>query len=808
MRQRSARRLLVAVLVAAVSLVGASAAALSWREGRIEADELFDAKLAHSARVLAALTDPEVDATHSAAAAPLSIRVWHGAVEGEGDALVTAAGHAYETRLAFQVRDDAGRLLLRSDSGPQERLAPLAPGFVDATIDGEAWRVFTLRSARAHWVQAAERADIREEIAADIALGTMVPMGVALPLLALLVWAIVNWAGRGLARVSAQVERRAADSLDPLSPDGVPEELRGLVAAIDGLLARLRGALSRERHFIADAAHELRTPLAALRVHAANLRTATDAPERARAQRRLDEGIARMERLVSQLLELEREEGAAGAPARLVSLDVVACARREIAELGVAGLDRGIALELVAPDTLVVEAEEPGVSALLRNLLDNALRYTPEGSSVVIRVEPAGEVVRLLVDDSGPGIAEDARERVLERFHRGLGHAATGSGLGLSIVQRVVERHAGRMRLDAAGCLAARRTARRGATARLRGGPPRLRAQRQATTALRGFPGRAAGPSPHATARRGAGRSQPPSGRSSAGAGVDRIDLSAVGRRRRAGGTAGLGAAATGRHRGGEAGRGSASDRAFVAQFGTSGEHARPEGRFAAHVFRGGAADLGAVAHQPGRRPMTTRGDQVLAEPAQVGGGGEASMDAGGRRNGGRGFTTEHAALLRRTESRDATASRRAHFRAPSGNGGASAWRLGKTEQAQALVPDHGVALASGALQRRPIADPDATAAVFDDPLQLQLARGVGNALASHAEHVGDHFLGDAHVFAGQAVEGHQQPPPDLLVDGVVTVADRGLRDLREQCLVVEQNHPSHFRVGAERLRDAPHRDP
>lgn len=449
MKRRSARRLLVVVLVTVVSAVGASAAALSWREGRIEADELFDAKLAHSARVLAALADPELDAAHTATAAPVSIRVWHGAADGEGDALVTAAGHAYETRLAFQVRDDAGRLLLRSDSGPQERLAPLAPGFFDSAIDGESWRVFTLRSAYAHWVQAAERADIREEIAADIALGTMVPMGVALPLLALLVWAIVNWAGRGLARVSAQVERRAADSLDPLSPDGVPEELRGLVAAIDGLLARLRGALSRERHFIADAAHELRTPLAALRVHAANLRTATDAPERARSQRRLDDGIARMERLVSQLLELERQEGAAGAPAPPVRLDVAACARREIAELGVAGLDRGIALELVAPDTLVIEGEEPGVSALLRNLVDNALRYTPEGGSVLIRVEPAGEVVRLLVDDSGPGIAEDARERMLERFHRGLGHAATGSGLGLSIVQRVVERHVGTMRLDA-----------------------------------------------------------------------------------------------------------------------------------------------------------------------------------------------------------------------------------------------------------------------------------------------------------------------------------------------------------------------
>jgi len=446
-RQRSARRLLVAVLVAVVSLVTASAAWLSWREGRIEADELFDAKLAHSARVLAALADPQVDTARAALDAPVVVQVWHGIAEGEGDALVTAGGHAYETRLAFQVRDDAGRLLLRSDSGPPGRLAPLAPGFVDATVDGEAWRVFTLRSARAHWVQAGERADIRAELAADIALGTLLPMATAMPVLALLVWAVVNWAGRGLARVSAQVERRAADSPEPLSPDGVPEELRGLVAAIDGLLARLREALSRERRFIADAAHELRTPLAALRVHAANLRAAPDAAARAHSQRRLDDGIARIERLVSQLLELERQEGA---PPRRATVDLAACARREIAELGVAALDRGIALELIAPDHALLDGDEAGLSALLRNLVDNALRYTPEGGAVVVRIEPDDDAWRLTVDDSGPGIAAEARERALERFHRGLGHLATGSGLGLSIVQRVVERHGGRLALDSA----------------------------------------------------------------------------------------------------------------------------------------------------------------------------------------------------------------------------------------------------------------------------------------------------------------------------------------------------------------------
>lgn len=436
------------MLVGVVSAVTATAAWFSWREGRIEADELFDAKLAHSARVLAAIADPRIHEASADSAGPVVVEVWHATPHGEGDALVTAGGHAYETRLAFQVREDDGRLLLRSDSGPTGPLAPLAAGFVDTRIDGEDWRVFTVRSKRAHWVQAAERSDIREELAADIALGTMVPTVLALPVLAVLVWLVVTWAARGLERISSQVERRAANTLEPLSLAGVPEELRGVVAAIDGLLARLREALARERRFIADAAHELRTPLAALRVHAANLASAPDGASRAHSQQRVEAGIARMERLVSQLLELERQEGLQGQPTKFLPVDLCAIARREIAELGVAGLHRGIVIDLVAPATLLIDGDEAGISALLRNLVENALRYTPEDGAVSLRIERSGAFVALTVDDSGPGIAEADRQRAMERFHRGLGHATVGSGLGLSIVQRVVELHRGTIRLD------------------------------------------------------------------------------------------------------------------------------------------------------------------------------------------------------------------------------------------------------------------------------------------------------------------------------------------------------------------------
>jgi two-component system sensor histidine kinase QseC len=447
MKHLSTRGLLIMVLVAVVSTVSLLAAALSYREGRIEVDELFDAKLAHSARVLSALVDPSLARGETTPGDPLVIEVWHSAAHGEGGELVSAGGHAYETKLAFQVRDGAGRLLLRSDSGPLEQLVPLAAGFSSARIGREKWRVFILRSPHGYWVQAAERSDIRGELATDIARGTMAPMLLALPVLALLVWVVVAWAARSLARVSNQVELRAADSLQPLALDRVPEELRGLVQAIDGLLSRLRDALARERRFTADAAHEMKTPLAALRVHAANLRTSTSLDERRHSQAQMEEGIGRMDRLVSQLLELEHQEAGSGAPISALEVDLVASAQHELDELTATGLGHEVQVELVGSDSVRVEGDALGLSVLLRNLIDNALRYTPAGGRVRIRLDDVGEGGELCIDDSGPGIAEDARARAFERFHRGLGHVASGSGLGLSIALRVVERHHGSLTL-------------------------------------------------------------------------------------------------------------------------------------------------------------------------------------------------------------------------------------------------------------------------------------------------------------------------------------------------------------------------
>ncbi|MEN1929434.1 ATP-binding protein [Luteimonas sp. MJ250] len=440
-------------LIGVMSLVMLIAGAFSYRAGLQEAGEMFDAKLAHSSRVLMSLVDAPLGdlGNNGANGDPLVIAVWQGAAEGVGDALAFPTGHAYETKLAFQVRDAAGHILLRSDSGPETPLAPLVPGFANVVIDDAHWRTFTLRSPGGYWYQSGERADIRAELAGDLAEGTLLPLLLAIPLMAILVWVLVGWSLRGLLRVSDQVEARAAHHLRPLKPDGVPREVHGLITAINRLLVRLDASFQRERRFTADAAHELRTPVAAVKLHADNLKASTDPADRVTTQQQLDVAVSRIERLVEQLLQLSRVEPGA----RTWSphhVDLHALAEAHLADRRALDAARGtfISLEGAACD---VVGDEAALDALVGNLVDNACRHAPVGGAVRVRVAREDGGARLVVEDSGPGIPAHARERVFDRFHRELGAGVAGSGLGLSIVRQVLDLHGGSIALDSSPTL-------------------------------------------------------------------------------------------------------------------------------------------------------------------------------------------------------------------------------------------------------------------------------------------------------------------------------------------------------------------
>lgn len=445
-RARSLSSLLFWSLIGLISAGGAASGYFAYRAGVIEAGELFDAKLAHSARVLRGLVDAALDESEGHVT-PLIVDVWSGVAEGKGTELATASGHAYETKLAFQVFSAQGLLLVASDNAPAGALAPFRPGYADPLIDGLRWRSFVLRSDSGRWYIAGERWDVRADIAGDIAEGILLPLALELPVIATLLALVIGYGARRLSRVTSELQVRAADQLQPLDERDAPEEIRHLLQAINRLLAGLDAALQRERRFTADAAHELRTPISALRVHLGNLRSAPDEVARRASELALTRGLARLERLVEQLLTLSRLEPGARLPTTQ-PVDLLALARQVAGELLDAGLGQGIELEVEGEVPVPVAGDPLSLGILIRNLLENALRYTPAPGRVRLAVETVDQQACLLCDDSGPGIPPAERGRALERFHRGLGSGVEGSGLGLSIAARVAALHGGQLQLE------------------------------------------------------------------------------------------------------------------------------------------------------------------------------------------------------------------------------------------------------------------------------------------------------------------------------------------------------------------------
>jgi two-component system, OmpR family, sensor histidine kinase QseC len=290
-------------------------------------------------------------------------------------------------------------------------------------------------------VRAPENDEERHELVNRIAWRLIAPALFGLPLLGAWIWLATRRALQPLNAVAAQIATRQPERLHALAPASAPEEIRPLVEAINDLFGRVELALESERRFTADAAHELRTPLAALVTQAQVALRARDAEERQHAIEQLVAGSRRAARLVDQLLTLARLDPDAARPTDAVKLDRLA--EEVCAAHGGQALLKNIVLELDAvPVTVTGNADM--LLVLLRNLVDNALRYTPPGGRVTVAVAPG----RLSVTDSGPGIPVAERQRVFDRFHRLAGQDTEGSGLGLSIVARIAEMHGATITLD------------------------------------------------------------------------------------------------------------------------------------------------------------------------------------------------------------------------------------------------------------------------------------------------------------------------------------------------------------------------
>jgi two-component system sensor histidine kinase QseC len=421
----SIRRRLLLALLATTLLVWGVTLFFSYRDTRHELDELLDAHLAQSASLLIAQigheTD-EIDLEHSH-------RLYH-----------------HQRKVAFQIWERGKLLLLHSASAPNVRLSPADQGFSDSQAGGDTWRVFSAWDDTRHFlIQVGERREARDVLAKTVARSMLLPLLVALPVLALLIWLSVTRALRPLQVLGSQVAVRHAENLAPIEAATAPDEVLPLVEGLNKLFARVRASIDIERGFTADAAHELRTPLAAIRTQAQVARAAGGDAERRRALNNVINGCDRTAHLMDQLLTLARLEPNQLLPREGVDLQVLVA--NVVAELAPAAITKHVDLQLASHHAAPVAGSPELLAVLVRNLIDNAIRYTPRQSAVEVAVTPTGDGAELSVVDQGPGISEAQIDRVWDRFYRVLGSGETGSGLGLSIVKRIAELHGARVTL-------------------------------------------------------------------------------------------------------------------------------------------------------------------------------------------------------------------------------------------------------------------------------------------------------------------------------------------------------------------------
>ena len=346
-----------------------------------------------------------------------------------------------------QIWGKNGKLLLSTDP---EKNIPLIQGSGMATVvwEKQKWRIFKLLS-KGNIIQVVQSFDAREETAADIAERAVLPVILLIPALGFLIWVGIIFGLRPIKRISLELEERHADSMDPLALESLPVEIKSMVLALNALLQRLANSFELQKQFIADAAHELRTPLTVLNLQAEIMSRSADSNEIAEALSNLKSGIARATHLVEQLLTLARQQYVSKNMI-LEKIELEELAKNVIVELTQVAATKNIDMGLVCAGKANITGNRESLRTLLVNLVDNSIRYIPQGKAIDIFVGVEGEKCILEVSDSGMGIPAADLSRVFDRFYRGIGHSTIGSGLGLAIVKSIVEMHAASISLGKA----------------------------------------------------------------------------------------------------------------------------------------------------------------------------------------------------------------------------------------------------------------------------------------------------------------------------------------------------------------------
>ncbi|MGY4494713.1 ATP-binding protein [Pseudomonas sp. TE3610] len=426
--------LILSLLVVGMLVLGL----LNWHDSNHEIAEIYDAQLAQNARLLKGVMNMPVQ-QHE----PL----WEAFNRVLNTASPQVDGHPYESKMAFQVWNRDGTVLVHTASAPGQPTPPAQPGFgyVTDTHDKQ-WRSFVLldpTTGLSIWV--GERHDVRSDLVNRILRNTLLPNLLGALVLALLVWLAIGWGLKPLADLAATLRARDPDSLEPLHLTPLPVELEPMQSALNRLLSQVQAVLGRERRFIADAAHEMRTPLAVMRVHAQNLQQPSTEAEHVQSLHNLITGVDRTSRLVNQLLTMARLEPHVALPA-LAPLDLHALLQDMLAQLAPWLMNQGLDISLEGEDSpLLVLGERSSIEIAINNLITNAATFSPPAGVISVQLQSSGATVAIHVLDQGPGIEEANRARLFERFYS-QGNAQ-GAGLGLTIVQTIAQRLGGEVTL-------------------------------------------------------------------------------------------------------------------------------------------------------------------------------------------------------------------------------------------------------------------------------------------------------------------------------------------------------------------------
>ncbi|EKB29948.1 ATP-binding protein [Aeromonas dhakensis] len=450
-RPRSIRRFLLSGILALVSASLAVSALIGYLEASHEMEELFDARLAQSARITNQLLGRYLEQNGELPANGTIYQEWEQSnpepwqkdksfnLRGE-DRELTPFGHEFERNLYFQLLSEQGGILLRSPSAPSQPLGALAPGFNSVTKDNHEWRTFTLYNQDAQtWLIVAERDDERSELASKMATLTMLPLLITLPFLLGLLWWLISRGLAPLRQLAQAIGERHPANLSPLTLKIRAQELTPLTNEINRLMHALADTIEREKQFTNEAAHELRTPLAVLRIHSENALAAEDAESRQHSLQKMLLALDRSDRLLRQLLTQARIDNQQGL--ELSELNLNQLLQGTLATLAPIALKKDQQLSLEGTEQLTVMGQATLLELMFSNLIDNALRYTQAQGEIVVEACQEGHRVRVDIRDNGPGIPTAALSRLCERFFRVNPQQGDGVGLGMAIVSRIAQLH-------------------------------------------------------------------------------------------------------------------------------------------------------------------------------------------------------------------------------------------------------------------------------------------------------------------------------------------------------------------------------